>query len=56
VLALVDSDDEVVLFPPYYFNHLMALQMTGGSARVVLGCVDEKLVPNMKWFEEYLRW
>lgn len=29
VLSLVDAKDRVVLFAPYYFNHLMALQMTG---------------------------
>ena len=27
VLALVDASDRVVLFSPYYFNHLMALQV-----------------------------
>lgn len=31
VLSLVDAKDRVVLFAPYYFNHLMALQMTGQS-------------------------
>jgi aspartate/methionine/tyrosine aminotransferase len=33
VLALVDASDSVVLFAPYYFNHLMALQvlLTAGS-------------------------
>ena len=29
VIALCDSDSPVVLFPPYYFNHHMAIQMTG---------------------------
>ncbi len=29
VVSLVDATDRVVLFAPYYFNHLMALQMTG---------------------------
>ena len=29
VLALLDSGDGSVLFAPYYFNHLMAIQMTG---------------------------
>ncbi|WIA39771.1 hypothetical protein OEZ86_005827 [Tetradesmus obliquus] len=31
VLALCDAADRVVLFVPYYFNHIMALQMTGGA-------------------------
>lgn len=33
VLALCDASDRVALFAPYYFNHLMALQMTGGGDR-----------------------
>lgn len=36
VLSLVDESDTVVLFKPYYFNHIMALQMTGGADRVGL--------------------
>ncbi len=27
VLTLLDADDRAVLFRPYYFNHLMALQV-----------------------------
>ena len=27
VLTLLDADDLAVLFRPYYFNHLMALQV-----------------------------
>jgi len=34
VLTLVDESDRVVLFKPYYFNHIMALQMTGGAQQV----------------------
>lgn len=34
VLTLVDASDRVVLFKPYYFNHIMALQMTGGAEQV----------------------
>lgn len=29
VLTLLDADDRAVLFWPYYFNHLMALQVRG---------------------------
>ena len=29
VLTLLDADDRAVLFRPYYFNHLMALQARG---------------------------
>ena len=34
VIALADAGDRTVLFRPYYFNHLMALQMTGGADTV----------------------
>lgn len=37
VLTLLDSQDKVVLFKPYYFNHLMAVQMTGGADNVMYG-------------------
>ena len=37
VLTLLDANDSVVLFKPYYFNHLMAVQMTGGGANTILG-------------------
>jgi aspartate/methionine/tyrosine aminotransferase len=37
VLALCDASDRVVLFVPYYFNHIMALQMTGGAPQVGWG-------------------
>lgn len=39
-VALVDAADKTVLFTPYYFNHLMALQMCGGGAGVVFGKVS----------------
>ncbi len=34
VLTLCDAADPVVFFLPTYFNHLMAVQMAGGSAQV----------------------
>ncbi|KAL4428806.1 hypothetical protein ABPG77_005244 [Micractinium sp. CCAP 211/92] len=37
VLALLDADDRAALFSPYYFNHYMALQMTGGGDNVAFG-------------------
>ena len=35
VLALCDAGDEVVLFAPYYFSHLVALQMFGLRPRIL---------------------
>ncbi len=37
VLTLLDTQDKVVLFKPFYFNHLMAVQMTGGADNIVYG-------------------
>jgi len=56
VLTLTDADDKVVLFRPYYFNHLMALQMTGGSRHVLYGaCRSDTLHPDLDWLERELR-
>ena len=33
VLALLDAEDRVVLFTPYYFNHHMAIQVRGAWQR-----------------------
>lgn len=36
VLSLVDANDACALFKPYYFNHLMALQMTGSGGELYI--------------------
>lgn len=55
VLTLVDAEDKVVLFKPYYFNHLMALQMTGGVKNVMYGPAGPGLKPDLDWLEEELQ-
>lgn len=56
VLALTDASDAVVLFRPYYFNHMMAFQMTGAAARVVTGPPDpDTLKPDLEWLERTMR-
>lgn len=56
VLSLLDETDRVVLFAPYYFNHLMAIQMTGSAEGVVLGpCDSDTLRPNLDWLEQIMR-
>eukprot|EP00947_MAST-08B_sp_MAST-8B-sp1_P005920 g5920.t1 len=44
VLSLLDAGDAAVLFKPYYFNHIMALQMAGTAAsperEILFGSVD----------------
>mmetsp|Transcript_37014 Transcript_37014/g.71727 ORF Transcript_37014/g.71727 Transcript_37014/m.71727 type:complete len:443 (-) Transcript_37014:206-1534(-) len=55
VVALTDEEDTVIMFAPYYFNHKMAVQMTGGSRNLELGAVDpETLIPSPEWVEKRL--
>jgi len=54
VTTLLDAEDATVLFAPYYFNHLMAIQMTGGADRVVFGQVDEAFLPDPSWLSDEL--
>ena len=55
VLGLLDPGDKVVLFRPYYFNHLMALQMTGGSRSVCYGpCHPQTFHPDLQWLQRQL--
>jgi katanin p60 ATPase-containing subunit A1 len=54
VIAVLDADDGAVLFSPYYFNHMMALQMTGGGAAVVKGPVKDDFLPDVEWLERRL--
>ena len=46
VLALCDTTDSVVLFPPYYFNHKMALQMSIQPNNIILGERDDNKIPG----------
>ncbi|PNH07737.1 Aspartate aminotransferase [Tetrabaena socialis] len=55
LLALCDVEDRVVLFLPYYFDHLMAMQMTGSADRVVLGeCDPATMRPSLEWLKAEL--
>jgi len=55
VLSVADSSDRIVLFVPYYFNHLMALQMTEGGPQVTLGACDAAtMLPDLDWLEREL--
>jgi aromatic aminotransferase len=54
LLTLTDASDPVVLYKPFYFNHLMAVQMTGGSRTVLFGPPTEGLKPDLDWLEELL--
>ena len=55
VLSIADSSDRLVLFVPYYFNHLMALQMTEGGPKVLFGpCDSGTMLPDLDWLEKQL--
>lgn len=54
VLALLDAQESAVLFSPFYFNHMMAIQMTGGADTVLLGPVDTNFFPDVDWLEQQL--
>ena len=47
VLSLLDAGDAALLFRPYYFNHLMALQMSGSAREVVLPQSTADLQPDI---------
>jgi len=47
VLSLLDAGDAAALFAPYYFNHLMALQMTGSHGDLVLAPTTPSLQPDL---------
>ncbi|GBF95700.1 aspartate aminotransferase [Raphidocelis subcapitata] len=55
VLALCDAGDRAVLFRPWYFNHAMAFQMTGGADRLAFGpCCPATLKPDLDWLQREL--
>ena len=55
VLALTDADDAVLLFAPFYFNHVMAIQMSGGSRSMEYGgCDPQTLHPDLGWLRRRL--
>jgi len=55
VISLLDGPHKSVLFKPYYFNHYMCLQMTGGADGVLFGDICEReLTPDADWLERTL--
>ncbi|KAJ1632477.1 pyridoxal phosphate-dependent transferase [Pavlovales sp. CCMP2436] len=55
VLMALNAGDSAVLFAPYYFNHLMALQMTGHADSILIGpAVSHDLLPDLNWLESQL--
>ncbi|MEM4293178.1 MAG: aminotransferase class I/II-fold pyridoxal phosphate-dependent enzyme [Thermoplasmata archaeon] len=50
LLAITSPGDEVILVAPYYFNHLMAIQMVGCRPRIVE--VGSNFLPDPEKIEE----
>jgi aspartate/methionine/tyrosine aminotransferase len=55
VLTLLEDTDKCVVFKPYYFNHVMALQMTLPESCLVVGPVSDAGLPDLKWLESRLK-
>eukprot|EP00521_Asterionellopsis_glacialis_P010218 CAMPEP_0195302746 /NCGR_PEP_ID=MMETSP0707-20130614/31592_1 /TAXON_ID=33640 /ORGANISM="Asterionellopsis glacialis, Strain CCMP134" /LENGTH=413 /DNA_ID=CAMNT_0040366079 /DNA_START=284 /DNA_END=1525 /DNA_ORIENTATION=+ len=55
VLTLLSQGDKCVVFKPYYFNHVMAIQMTQGNDAVVVGSCDDHGIPDLDWLESALQ-
>ncbi len=46
--------DACVVFKPYYFNHVMAVQMTRGNDALVVGPIDNDGIPCIEWLRQTL--
>lgn len=56
MLTLLDPIDRSVIFAPYYFNALMAIQMSGGGPNVTLApCNPDTMHPDLDWLEHELK-
>ena len=54
VLTLLSEGDKCVVFCPYYFNHVMAIQMTRGEESLLVGPTGEDGVPDLDWLKSQL--
>ena len=56
MITLLDPTDRTVMFKPYYFNALMAVQMMGGANTVMYGpSHPETFHPDLDWLEKELQ-
>lgn len=54
VFALCDADDTAVIFAPYYFNHMMALQLS--NIKPLVGpCSQDTMLPDVGWLREQFK-
>ena len=54
VLTLLSPNDKCVVFRPYYFNHVMALQMSRGNQCISIGPTHEG-IPDISWLQKQLQ-
>lgn len=54
VLTLLSEGDKCIVFQPYYFNHVMAVQMTRGNNALVIGFCNDQGIPDVDWLEQTL--
>ncbi len=47
--------DTCIVFKPYYFNHVMAVQMTRGEESLLVGPIDEDGIPCIQWLKQTLQ-
>ena len=49
VLTLLGEGERCVVFRPYYFNHVMAIQMSRGEGCMLTGPCGDDGVPDLNW-------
>ena len=54
VITLLHEGDKCVVFAPFYFNHVMALQMTLPESSMVVGPSYDDGTPDVTWLQETL--
>jgi aspartate/methionine/tyrosine aminotransferase len=54
VVSLLDASSKAIVFAPYYFNHVMAIQMTCGDDAVVVGPTSDQGIPDLDWLRDEL--
>lgn len=54
VVTLLSQGDKCVVFKPYYFNHVMAVQMTQGNDGLVVGSCSDDGIPDIDWLKHAL--
>jgi len=54
VLTLLSKNDKCAVFKPYYFNHVMAVQMVQGNEALVVGPCDDQGIPDLAWLDSAL--